>query len=80
MCGLGDFVILQELGFSYVELNASDTRSKRSLQDEIAVALGSRTLVDYLGKSCCVYAYLIKFVILLSYVVGEFSVSFKTSI
>lgn len=39
----------QELGFSYVELNASDTRSKRSLQDEVAVALGSRTLADFFG-------------------------------
>ena len=37
------------MGFSYVELNASDTRSKKSLETEVAELLGNHTLVDFLG-------------------------------
>ena len=40
---------LQEAGFTYVELNASDTRSKKSLQTEVAELLGNHTLMDYMG-------------------------------
>ena len=42
---------LQELGFSYVELNASDTRSKRSLKEVVAESLDNNTLVDYTGAA-----------------------------
>ena len=35
------------MGFSYVELNASDTRSKRSLKEVVAESLDNNTLVDY---------------------------------
>lgn len=42
-------IALQELGFSYVELNASDTRSKRSLKEEVSESLNNHTLVDYFG-------------------------------
>ena len=41
---------LQELGFSFVELNASDTRSKKSLKGEVAEALGNHTLMDFMGE------------------------------
>ncbi|KAK3758134.1 hypothetical protein RRG08_053777, partial [Elysia crispata] len=40
-----------ELGFSYVELNASDTRSKRSLKEVVAESLDNNTLVDYTGAA-----------------------------
>lgn len=40
----------QEAGFSTVELNASDKRSKRSLKEDMAEALGNQTLVDYMGN------------------------------
>ena len=43
-------LVCEEAGFSFVELNASDTRSKKSLQTEVAEALGNHTLVDYFGK------------------------------
>ncbi|XP_078584949.1 replication factor C subunit 1-like [Branchiostoma floridae x Branchiostoma japonicum] len=37
----------QELGFTYIELNASDTRSKRSLQEEVSEALTTRSIVGF---------------------------------
>ena len=49
---------VQEAGYSYVELNASDTRSKRSLQEEVMEALGNHTLVDFFGslpRLCCLF-------------------------
>lgn len=49
----------QESGFSTVELNASDTRSKRSLKEEVAEALGNQTVVDYLGKSLHNFAFFV---------------------
>ena len=33
-----------------MELNASDTRSKKSLKTEVAELLGNHTLMDYMGK------------------------------
>ncbi|XP_060066245.1 replication factor C subunit 1-like [Ylistrum balloti] len=42
-------LVCKEAGFSFVELNASDTRSKKSLQHDVAEALGNETLVDYMG-------------------------------
>ena len=44
-------LVCKELGFSYVELNASDTRSKRSLKEVVAESLNNTTLVDYIGES-----------------------------
>ena len=43
--------LLQEAGFTFVELNASDTRSKKSLQTQVAELLGNHTLMDYMGKN-----------------------------
>ena len=40
----------QEAGFSYVELNASDTRSKKSLKEVVSQSLSNTTMVDYVGK------------------------------
>ena len=33
-----------------MELNASDTRSKRSLHEDIAEAVNNHTLVDFFGQ------------------------------
>jgi len=38
------------LGFSYIEKNASDMRSKRSLSEALGAAVNSRTLLDFFGK------------------------------
>jgi len=43
-------VIFQELGYSYVELNASDTRSKRSLQEDVALAVENTSIACLLGS------------------------------
>lgn len=37
-------VVCSEVGLATIEMNASDTRSKRSLQEEVAEALGMRSL------------------------------------
>jgi len=42
---------LQEAGFSFVELNASDTRSKKNLQSVVAESLNNTTMVDFAGKN-----------------------------
>ena len=47
--------ILQEAGFSFVELNASDTRSKKSLKEEVAEALNNHSLAGIFGMYICVY-------------------------
>ena len=41
--------MLQEAGFSYFEMNASDTRSKKSMESYLAEALNNHTLVDFMG-------------------------------
>jgi len=38
------------LGFSYIEMNASDMRSKRILNEALGAAVSSRTLSDFVGK------------------------------
>ena len=43
-------LVCKEAGFSFIELNASDNRSKRSLKEEVAEALANHTLVDYFGE------------------------------
>ncbi|ELU15704.1 hypothetical protein CAPTEDRAFT_175237 [Capitella teleta] len=42
-------LVCKEAGFSFVELNASDTRSKRKLKDEVSESLNNHTLVDFFG-------------------------------
>ncbi|XP_055871771.1 replication factor C subunit 1-like isoform X2 [Biomphalaria glabrata] len=42
-------LVCQEAKFSYVELNASDCRSKRNLKEVVAESLNNQTLVDYMG-------------------------------
>ncbi|XP_003745669.2 replication factor C subunit 1 [Galendromus occidentalis] len=37
-------LVCKELGFEIIEMNASDTRSKRSLKEEVATLLSNRTL------------------------------------
>lgn len=48
-------VYFQEAGFSYVELNASDTRSKKSLKGEVAESLDNKTIVDFIGMYMYLY-------------------------
>ena len=49
-----EILSFQEAGFSYVELNASDTRSKKSLKGEVAEALDNKTIVDFIGIDECI--------------------------
>ncbi|XP_076348175.1 germ line transcription factor 1 [Tachypleus tridentatus] len=40
-------LVCQEAGFEYIELNASDTRSKKNLDEEISQLLGNKSLGNY---------------------------------
>ncbi|XP_068799243.1 replication factor C subunit 1 isoform X1 [Struthio camelus] len=40
-------LVCEELGFSYVELNASDTRSKNSLKEVVAESLNNTSIRDF---------------------------------
>lgn len=40
-------LVAKELGFDIVELNASDTRSKKLLQDEVSQLLSSQSLAGF---------------------------------
>lgn len=40
-------VVLQELGFSYVEMNASCTRSKNSLKEVVAESLNNTSIENF---------------------------------
>ncbi|XP_050084985.1 replication factor C subunit 1 [Anopheles aquasalis] len=42
-------LVCQELGFDTVEFNASDTRSKRLLKEEVSELLNSKSLAGYFG-------------------------------
>ncbi|KAK3087946.1 hypothetical protein FSP39_012701 [Pinctada imbricata] len=44
-------LVCKEAGFSYVELNASDTRSKKSLKEVVSQSLSNTTMVDYIDGS-----------------------------
>ena len=50
-------LVCKQAGFSFFEMNASDSRSKKILQETVGQALGNATLVDYVGgeQSCCYY-------------------------
>ncbi|XP_059158206.1 replication factor C subunit 1-like [Physella acuta] len=45
-------LVCKEAKFSYVELNASDCRSKRSLKEVVSESLNNQTLIDYMGENC----------------------------
>lgn len=44
-------LVSEELGFDIVEMNASDTRSKRLLQEEVASLLSNKSLAGYFHGS-----------------------------
>lgn len=46
------FLIAQELGFSFIEQNASDSRGKKSLQGGIAESLDNQSISDMFKKGC----------------------------
>ena len=44
-------LVCEELGFSYVEMNASDTRNKKTLEEHISHSLSNKTMDGFLpGK------------------------------
>ena len=45
-------LVCEELGFSYVEMNASDTRNKKTLEEHISQSLSNKTMDGFLpGKA-----------------------------
>ena len=45
----------KEVGFDYVELNASDARSKRRLDEVVAELLSNKSLAGFAGGKCYQY-------------------------
>ena len=43
-------IVAQEAGFTFVELNASDTRSKKSMQQVVSELLSNHSLSNFFGK------------------------------
>ena len=41
-------LICEELGFTYIEMNASDTRSKKTLEEHISQSLNNKTMDGFL--------------------------------
>ena len=55
-------LVCKEAGFSYFETNASDSRSKKILQETIGGAIGNTTLMDFMSKGAfhiCVARFII---------------------
>ena len=49
-------LVCEELGFSYVEMNASDTRNKKTLEEHISQSLSNKTMDGFLpGKNQAKY-------------------------
>ena len=44
-------LVCEELGFTYIEMNASDTRSKKTLEEHISQSLSNKTM-DGLLTGC----------------------------
>lgn len=42
-------LVCKEAGFSFIEMNASDSRSKKILQETVGQALGNTTMIDYMS-------------------------------
>lgn len=53
-------LVCQELGFDMVEFNASDTRSKKLLQDEIGKLLENTSLTPYFSREGNIKYFIIK--------------------
>ena len=41
-------LVCEELGFTYIEMNASDTRSKKTLEEHISQSLNNKTMDGFL--------------------------------
>ena len=41
-------LVCEELGFTYIEMNASDTRSKKTLEEHISQLLNDKTMDGFL--------------------------------
>lgn len=50
-------LVCKEMGFDAVEFNASDTRSKKLLQEEVAKMLTNTSITSLFGASGIKYAY-----------------------
>ena len=44
-------LVCEEFGFTYIEMNASDTRNKKTLEEHISLSLNNKTM-DGLQTGC----------------------------
>ncbi|EDO28676.1 predicted protein, partial [Nematostella vectensis] len=45
-------LVCQELGYSYVEMNASDARSKKTLEQVVSESLSNKSMDAFVGSNC----------------------------
>ena len=64
LCILFKIPFFQELGFTYIELNASDARSKKILESTVADCLKNHSISDLF---CSYYSFLLKSILFVSF-------------
>lgn len=49
-------LVCEELGFSYIEMNASDTRNKKTLEEHISQSLSNKTMDGFLPGNIMLFS------------------------
>lgn len=52
-------LVCEELGFSYIEMNASDTRNKKTLEEHISQSLSNKTMDGFLPGKSAIFSYIL---------------------
>ena len=53
-------LVCEELGFSYIEMNASDTRNKKTLEEHISQSLSNKTMDGFLPGNNYMTVYVVQ--------------------
>ena len=70
-------LVCEELGFSYVEMNASDTRNKKTLEEHISQSLSNKTMDGFLPGKAKLNTFFFVIIILLLFSLGNMRCRFS---
>ena len=70
-------LVCEELGFSYVEMNASDTRNKKTLEEHISQSLSNKTMDGFLPGKAKLKKFFFVIIILLLFSLGNMRCRFS---
>lgn len=70
-------LVCEELGFSYVEMNASDTRNKKTLEEHISQSLSNKTMDGFLPGKAKLKTFFFVIIILLLFSLGNMRCRFS---